>query len=130
MGYPRITYTDDSGAAQTVTFQLPPTKKPYAWKSAVRTDNISTCGVRQTIVQRIERFLEINLDCVDQGDDIAQWDAFTDYALEGGEFAYFADGDIDVSKTYTLEDTDWKAQRAQVKQSYTFTLKFREAVAG
>lgn len=128
MAFPKITYND--GAAQTLPFYLPPIGKPFAWRDAVRHDSVSSGGVKQTAVERVDEFLEINMAFVEPTDDIAAWHAFMTWAILGGEFEYFPDADVDVSDTYTLEDTTWKAERAAARQWYKFKLKFRKAVAG
>ena len=63
------------------------------------------------------------------GEDIAAFDAFMTYALQGGDFSWYPDADVDQHTLYTLEDTTWKPDFA-VFQYFKFTLNFRKEVAG
>ena len=127
MANPKITYTPAGGTEQTLRFVSPPTRQPAAWKTAVRHDNVSSAGVRESVLERVDQFLEINLDWIRSGTDAANWQAFLDYALTGAAFAYYPDASVASFTNYTLEDTD---ARIEFKAAgvYTLALKFRKAV--
>jgi hypothetical protein len=129
MAYPKITWNDGINPPGTVLFQLPPTSKPFKSLTATRTDVYSTAGVKQSVWLRTDRLMPILMNYVQVGDDIAAFDAFMEWALEGGQFNWFPDADIDNSFLYTLEDTTWKPEFA-ILQYYKFTLNFRKVVLG
>lgn len=134
MAFPKITWNDGAGNVGTVLFQLPPTSKPYVWKRPLRTDVYSTAGVRESSWLRTDELLAIvmnYLTVAGDRDDVADFDAFMDYAMQGGAFNYFPDADIDQSDIYALDpsNTDWKPEFASF-QLFKFTLTFRKEVQG
>lgn len=129
MAYPKITWNDGAGHVGTVLFQLPPTSKPYTSKAATRTDTFSTSGVKQSVWLRTDELMPIVMQLVQVGDDIAAFDAFMTYALEGGDFSWYPDADVNTSALYTLDDTSWKPEFACF-QNFKFTLNLRKEVMG
>jgi hypothetical protein len=128
MGYPKIVYTPSGGSEQTLNFSYPPRQQPGYLKTAVRHDNISTAGVRESVLERIDTFLEFTMDYLQAGTDLADWSEFLDYALTGGVFAYYPDASQAAFINCLLENTD--AQIAyKAPGVYSLTLKFRQQVA-
>ena len=127
MSFPKIVYTPAGGTEQTLNFVSPPARQPGYWKTAVRHDNVSSAGVRESVLERVDQFLEINLDWIRAGTDLANWQAFLDHALAGAVFAYYPDASIASFTNYVLEDTE---TRIEFKAAGVFTLrlKFRKAV--
>jgi len=127
MAYPKIVYTPAGGTDQTLNFTTAPRQQPGYVKNAVRHDNISTAGVRESVLERIETFLELNVDYIQAGADLANWSAFLDYALTGGPFAYYPDASQSGFINCLLEDTS--ATIAYMAPGiYSVKLKFRESV--
>lgn len=127
MANPKIVYTPVGGTAQTLDFTLPPRQQPGYLKTAVRHDNISTAGIRESVLERIDAFLEFTMDYIQAGTDLANWTAFLDYALGGGPFAYYPDASQPGFINCLLESTT--AQIAyKAPGYYSLTLKFREQV--
>jgi hypothetical protein len=130
MAFPKITWNDGAGHCGTVLFQLPPVQHPYVWVEAVRTDKVSTAGVKQSCWFRNDEFFDLNLQAVQLGDEIASFDGFMrNCALQGGEFNYYPDADINQFTTYTLEGTTWKPA-FMCFQYFKFQLQLRKVVQG
>jgi hypothetical protein len=126
MSYPQITYPYN-GATAALSFLLPPTRVPAYSARAVRHDNIASSGVRESILERVDNFLDLDMEYVGIGADVAAWAQFMGYALGGGAFAYYPDASQSAFTNYWLEDTDWTAAYKMPGQ-YTFHLKFRQVV--
>ena len=127
MAYPKILYTPDGGTEQTLNFTSAPRQLPGYSRSAVRHDNISTAGVRESVLERIDTYLEINLDYIQTGSDLENWSNFLDYALTGAPFAYYPDASQTGFINCLLEDTsDTIAYVAP--GIYSVKVKFRQQV--
>lgn len=128
MANPKIVYTPAGGTEQTLNFASPPRQQPGYMKTAVRHDNISTAGVRESVLERIDSFVEFTVDYLQAGTDLANWATFLDYALTGGPFAFYPDASQTGYTNCLLENTD--AQIAyKAPGLYSLTLKFRQQVA-
>jgi hypothetical protein len=127
MANPQIIYDAGSGPV-TLAFEQAPRKVPAYSYAAVRHDNISSAGVRESILERLETFLEIEMDHVASGSDVEAWAAFMEFALSGGQFAYYPDSSVSSYANYWLEDADWTAAYKSPGR-YSFKLKFRQVVA-
>ena len=91
MANPAITYDPGSGLV-TLNFSFPPVSKPGADdRNAVRNDSITCSGLKQSMWQRTDIFKTLQMDFVPM-DDLVAWEAFLDYALQGGEFNYYPGG--------------------------------------
>lgn len=126
MANPAIVYPYGSGSA-TLLFQRPPRRVPAYSAVAVRHDNVASSGVRESVLERIDNFLELDMDFVGSGGDVTAWAQFMNFALQGGVFAYFPDSAQSTFTNYWLEDTDWSAAYKSAGQ-YSFHLKFRQVV--
>lgn len=124
MSFPQIIY---GSPAATLKFQYPPRKVPAYWMEAVRHDNVASSGVREAILERIDNFLELEMEWVGIGVDIMAWQNFMAWALAGNQFAYYPDAAQSSFTNYWLEDTTWNAAYKAPGQ-YTFRLKFRQVV--
>ena len=128
MTNPKITYTPiGSGSVSTLEFQRPARFVAAYNRAAARHDNISTAGAKETVVERVDEFLELTLDRVSQGTDVDAWDAFMQNALAGVEFNYFPDKDQPDFTTFTLEDTNWVAEYRAAGQ-FSFRVRFRRNI--
>ncbi len=127
MAWPQITYAV-GGSVSTLPFTYPPTQVAAYNSVATRHDNISSSGVRESILERIDSFLEITMAAVLSGADVQSWNAFMQYALAGNQFSYYPDASQSSFTNYWLEGTTWQpAYRAP--GLYKFKLKFRQVVA-
>ncbi len=127
MAFPQIVYNPGTGNV-TLQFQRPATKIPAYNLAAVRHDNIASSGVRESVLERIDQFLTLEMEWVGIGADVEDWDAFMQFALAGNQFSYYPDASQPSFTNYWLEDTDWIAAYKSPGQ-YTFKLKFRLVVA-
>jgi hypothetical protein len=126
MGNPKIIYDPGTGPT-TLAFQRPPRRVPAYFLEATRHDNLASSGVRESITERVDRFLEFEMEYVAAGTDLSAWAAFMVYALRGGPFTYYPDGSQPAFINYWLEDADWSADYKSAGQ-YRFKLKFRQVV--
>lgn len=127
MSYPKILYTPAGNTPQTLNFLSPPARQPATWNVAVRHDNVSTSGARETVLERVDQFLEINMDWIRPGSDLANWQAFLNHALTGATFDYYADASLPSAVTCVLEDNEAKVE-FEAPGFYSVTLKLRKAV--
>jgi hypothetical protein len=91
----------------------PAFQKPMApQQNVVRHDSITSSGIKQSVVERREKFLPLNWPFVPQA-DIAEWTTFMNWALDGQVFTYYPDSTDPTTHTdYSLEDTNWLPKRA------------------
>jgi hypothetical protein len=127
MANPKIVYTPEGGTEQTLNFLLPPRDTPAYQKVAVRHDNVSAAGLRESVLERTDEFLTLNLDFIKAGTDLANWQAFLDHAMTGAAFAYYADASVNAFVNYRLEDTEVTASR-KAPGAYSISLKLRKQV--
>jgi hypothetical protein len=127
MSNPKIVY--DPGTGPTILeFMRPPQKVPAYEYRAVRHDNISSAGVREAVLERIDSFLELEMEWIALGADVQSWNQFMQFALGGGQFGYYPDSSLAEFTNYWLEDTDWSAAY-KAPGHYSFKLKFRQVVS-
>ncbi|MGH9356209.1 MAG: hypothetical protein ACRD10_08780 [Terriglobia bacterium] len=126
MANPRIIYDAGTGP-MTLAFTYPPRNVAAYNSVATRHDNVASSGVRESVLERIDNFLEIEMQTVLLGADVAAWNGFMRYALTGGIFAYYADGSQNASTNYWLDQTTWNAAY-KAPGLYSFKLKFRQVV--
>jgi hypothetical protein len=128
MANPQIIYTPPGGPQQIVNFVSPPRQQPGYLKAAIRHDNISTAGIRESVLERIDQFMELSLNWIRAGADLANWTAFLDYALTGAAFAYYPDASLTAYINYVLEDTGARVDY-QGAGIYSLKLKCRVLVS-
>lgn len=70
-------------------------KQPIATlgQQAIRHDSITTSGLQQSVLERIDRVFELNFPVVPVG-DLSGWDAFLSWALAGQQFEYAPDSTV------------------------------------
>jgi hypothetical protein len=127
MANPQIVYNPGAGPV-TLPFTYPPTGVAAYNSVATRHDNVSSAGVRESILERVDAFLELEMNTVLSGADAANWNSFMQYALLGGQFSYYPDSSQAAFTNYWLEQTSWLASYARPGQ-LKFKLKFRQVVA-
>ena len=127
MSYPKIVYTPAGGTEQTLNFTSAPRQQPGYSKNAVRHDNISTAGFRESVLERIDIFLELNVNYIQAGNDLAGWSAFLDTALTGAPFAYYPDASQPAFINCLLEDTG-ETVAYMAPGVYSVKVKFRQQV--
>lgn len=127
MSYPKIVYTPSGGAEQTLNFTSAPRQQPGYSKNAIRHDNISTAGIRESVLERIEAFVELSMDYIQAGADLENWSNFLDFALTGAPFAYYPDASQSGFIACLLEDTG-ETVAYVAPGIYSVKVKFRQQV--
>jgi len=127
VSYPKIVYTPSGAAEQTLNFTSAPRQQPGYSKNAVRHDNISTAGIRESVLERIETFVELSMDYIQAGADLENWSNFLDFALTGAPFAYYPDASQAGFISCLLEDTG-ETVAYVAPGIYSVKVKFRQQV--
>jgi len=126
---PKIGYYPPAGGGYTTfTFTYPPRRQPFKAYETTRHDNISSAGVRETIVERTDEFLYLEMEYVVAGSDVTAWQTFIQAALLGTSFDYYPDSTLGTYSTYVLEGTTWRADYKSLGM-YTFSIKARLRIA-
>lgn len=126
MANPEIIYDPGNGPV-TLAFTYPPRNVAAYNVVATRHDNIASSGVRESILERIDNFLEFEMQAVLAGNDVAAWNSFMQYALAGGQFAYYPDSSQSAFTNYWLEGITWNAAYKS-PGLYSFKMKCRQVV--
>ncbi len=77
--------------ANSLLFKYPPRRQSANIQKAVRHDNTSSFGVRESIFERAETFFNIEMDNVTIGTDVSNWQTFFNFARDGSQFYYYPD---------------------------------------
>ena len=126
---PKIVWTPIGGVSpSTFYFARQPRNVAAYNRVARRHDNLSTAGVKEVVVERVDNFLEIEMPWVAIGSDVNGWDSFMQAALQGAQFSYFPDQTQSAYTNYTLEETTWKPEYRAPGQ-YGFRLTFRQVIS-
>ncbi len=126
MANPKIVYDPGTGPT-TLAFQRQPRKVPAYIYEGVRHDNVASAGVREAVFERLDQFLDFEMEWVAIGSDVIAWASFMSFALNGGQFSYYPDSSLTTFTNYWLEDTTWYSAYKVVGQ-YSFKLKFRKVI--
>ncbi len=120
---PQIQY--DAGAGPvTLAFTYPPINKPLLDdREATRHDSITSSGLRQSALERVDIIKNLQMENV-PWEDLPAWAAFIDYAIQGGEFSYFLDATQTAFQTFELVDQNFKPS-FNVRGITKFTLVLR-----
>jgi len=103
MAYPIPKFVYDPGTgAVTFTPTYPNMQKPYMDDfEAVRHDSITSSGIRQSMVERVDRIKPVNFEFVPWS-DLTNWQNFLNYAIQGGSFSYYPDSTLTGFQTWEL----------------------------
>ena|ERR1035437_2578040 len=100
---PQIVYDPGTGAV-TVTPTYPPVQKPYMDDfQALRHDSITSDGIRQSMLERVDRIKPVMIENA-PWTDLPMWEAFFAYAVQGGTFKYYPDATAPAFQTWQLVD--------------------------
>ena len=126
MANPQIIYNPGTGNV-TLPFKYPPhAVTGFSLDGAVH-DNISSAGVRERVVERIDNFLELDMPYVAIGTDLTNWQMFLNFALAGGQFSYYPDSSQSSFTNYWLDDARTTAAY-KYPGIYSWKLRFRQVV--
>jgi hypothetical protein len=126
---PIFKYDPGTGVV-TLSPSFPPIAKPGAEERvATRHDSDTISGYRQSITERVTKYLTLDFQFVPMT-DLTNWQLFIDYAIKGGAFDYYQDpvAGPTVFETFTLDDTDWKPSFA-FRTMAKFSIKMRRVGA-
>ena len=126
MANPQIVYNPGTGNV-TLLFKYPPRSVSGFSMAAAAHDNISSAGVRERVIERIDNFLELEMPFVAVGADLSNWQTFLQFALAGGQFSYYADSSQSSFTNYWLDDAKETAAYRH-PGIYSWKLKFRQVV--
>lgn len=120
---PQILYNPGSGTV-TLAFTYPPIQKGMLDDlEALRHDSISSSGIRQTVVERVDTIIPLQMENV-LWDDLPAWKLFINFAIIGGTFDYYPDAALPDFTTCELMDTDF-GPRYNARNLSKFSLKLR-----
>ncbi len=124
---PKFTFNPGSGDIDLIP-TWPPTGKTPPERQAVRTDSLTSTGLKQSINERTDLINTLNFTTVPES-DLDDWQTFIDFAVAGNAFQYYPDHtQLSNFAVYSLVDTDWNPQRVAF-QTYSFTLKIRQEIS-
>jgi hypothetical protein len=102
---------------------------PYIPDEKGETD-YSSYGDDQTVLERIDHFIEFDMPLITLGADTANWEAFLEYAATGGHFDYYPDL---ASSSYTTCHLMSKGNRVAHKypgmNKLNQTIRFRKVIS-
>jgi hypothetical protein len=119
---PKIVYP--SGGGTTLFVEPAARLVPAFSKKAVRHDSYSTAGIRESVLERIDNFLQFTVEWLKAGSQAAGWTAFADYSLAGEPFDYYPCRDLPYFATYLLDSDEFEAAYKNVGR-YTLSPRFR-----
>ena len=128
MAFPKIVWPSAGG--NTVVFTWQPMRFTSVQKFVVRHDSISTAGVQETITERVDNLLTLEMEFVAEA-DLAGWGSFFDSALQGNAFDFFPDAALGASTTYILTDAEFSPKWTHNDSAgavYRFTLHARKKI--
>jgi hypothetical protein len=125
---PKIIYDPGTGPV-TLTFTYPPVSKevPDALEALVH-DSITSSGLRQRMVERVDTVKTLTMENVPWA-DAANWAAFINYALLGGSFSYYPDATATAFQTWELSDNKF-SPTFNARGLSKFTLRIRQVPGG
>lgn len=104
---PMFIYNLGSGDIEWVPSTPAIGKQPLDCLAATRHDSITSSGIKQSVLERIDDVMTLSFPFVPVG-DLANWKAFMAWALAGNVFAYRPNSTINtVWGEYTLDSLDW-----------------------
>jgi hypothetical protein len=106
---PAIVYNPTgNGGTVVLTFVYPPRLVPSDFWKMERHDNVASSGVRESVYERTDRFMEFDMEWIASAQDLPDWRAFVTYARQGGGFSYFPASLACGRSDFVLEDLEWK----------------------
>ena len=101
-------------------------KIPIDNQHAIRHDSITTSGLQQSVLERIDRVLTLDFENIPES-DLSGWDAFLSLALAGNQFQYYPDSTMGANEYYYLVDMDGAIEWVSF-ENYKLSLKLRRVI--
>ncbi len=125
---PQIVYDAGSGMV-TLNFTYPDIQKPMTDPlEAVRHDSITSSGLRQTMLERVDAVKNLQLENIPWA-DLPALAAFMSYAIQGGSFLYYPDAAGSAYQTWELVDDKFDP-KFNTRGLSKCTLKLRKVPGG
>jgi hypothetical protein len=122
-------YNPGSGNVDFTPTYPPIGKQPLDCLAATRHDSITSSGIKQSVLERIDDVMTLTFSYV-PASDLAAWKAFMTWALAGNVFAYRPNAaDNTVWGDYTLDSQDWTPKFVCLG-TFSFELQCRKWVGG
>ena len=125
---PKFAYWNGSSITDFVP-TYPAVKKTPAGADleAVRHDSISSTGVKQAVLERVDTFYELPFEFIPEA-DLTAWEAFIKNVIGGAKFDYYPDSTNQaVFYAVTLENMNLKPKWVSL-QNYSYTVLLRKFV--
>ena len=104
---PMFLYNPGSGVVQWVPTYPPIGKQPDDCLEAIRHDSITSSGIKQAVLERLDDVMTLSFPFVPVA-DLVSWKAFMTFALAGGVFAYRQNSTTNAAwGEYTLDSQEW-----------------------
>lgn len=126
MGQSKIVYNPTGDSEVTLTIAFAASNVPGYARAAVRHDNVSTAGIRESILERIEDLVSLEFAHIPSSAK-ADWENFLDYALTGAPFDYYVNAAGADFVTYLLEDME-ATLAYKYAGMYSLTMKVRKQI--
>lgn len=108
----------------TLTITYPPIGKGMLDdREALRHDSVTSSGLRQVALERVDLIKPLQFENV-PWEDLPAWETFIDYALAGGTFDYYPDATLGTFQTCELMDTSF-SPKFNARGLSKFSLKLR-----
>ena len=125
---PRIVYETDFGAI-TLDFTYPDVQKPMTDPlQATRHDSITSSGLRQTMLERVDTLKNLELANIAWA-DLPALGEFMAFAVQGGSFQFYPDATQTAYQTWELLDDNFDP-RFSARGLSKCTLKLRLVPGG
>jgi hypothetical protein len=99
-------------------------RQPLDGLAATRHDSITSSGIKQAVLERIDDVMTLTFPFVPQS-DLASWKAFMLWVLAGNVFAYRPNAaDNTVWEEYTLDSQEWTPKWV-APQTFSFAFQCR-----
>lgn len=117
-------YNAGAGDVNFTPVYPPRGKQPLDGLLATRHDSITSSGIKQAVLERIDDVTTLVFPFVPQS-DLAAWKAFMLFALAGGVFAYRPNAaDPTIWNEFTTDQLDWTPKWV-APQMFSHELKCR-----
>jgi hypothetical protein len=116
-------YNTGSGDVQFTPTYPAIGKQPNDCLAATRHDSITSSGLKQSVLERIDDVMTLPFLYVPQS-DLAAWKTMMTWLLAGNVFAYFPNALVDSWNDYTLDSMDWTPKWV-APYTFSFTLQCR-----
>lgn len=120
---PQFTYNGNT----FIPTYAPTNKEPIFGQEATRHDSITTSGLQQSVVERVDRVTPLEFPFIPQS-DLNNWDAFITWAIQGNQFQYAPDATAPLTYTTCYLMTQKVAYKRVGYQLFSISLQLRQVI--